>query len=94
MRRLQELLDIELPIIQAPMAGVQGSHLTLAVTEAGALGSLPCAMLSLDAIRSEVTTIKAGTRRPFNINTSSVILNQRQIRSAKPLGEDCSHHTT
>lgn len=68
MPRLQELLDIELPIIQAPMAGVQGSSLTLAVSEAGALGSLPCAMLDLDAIRAELATIRAGTRRPFNVN--------------------------
>jgi nitronate monooxygenase len=68
MPRLQELLAIELPIIQAPMAGVQGSSLTLAVSEAGALGSLPCAMLGLDAIRGELATIRAGTRRPFNVN--------------------------
>jgi nitronate monooxygenase len=68
MARLQELLAIELPLIQAPMAGVQGSSLALAVSEAGALGSLPCATLSLDAIRAEVATIRAGTRRPFNLN--------------------------
>jgi nitronate monooxygenase len=55
-------------MIQAPMAGVQGSSLALAVSEAGALGSLPCATLSLDAIRAEVATIRAGTRRPFNVN--------------------------
>jgi NAD(P)H-dependent flavin oxidoreductase YrpB (nitropropane dioxygenase family) len=67
MTRLQELLAIELPIIQAPMAGVQGSSLTLAVSEAGALGSLPCAMLSLDVIRAELATIRAGTRRPFGV---------------------------
>jgi nitronate monooxygenase len=68
MPTLQELLAIELPIIQAPMAGVQGSALALAVSEAGALGSLPCAMLSLDAISAEVAAIRAGTRRPFNVN--------------------------
>jgi nitronate monooxygenase len=68
MTTLQELLAIELPIIQAPMAGVQGSALALAVSEAGALGSLPCAMLSLDAISAEVAAIRAGTRRPFNVN--------------------------
>ena len=30
---LQRLLGIELPIIQAPMAGVQGSALAVAVSE-------------------------------------------------------------
>jgi len=65
---LQQLLGIELPIVQAPMAGVQGSALAVAVSNAGGLGSLPCAMLSLDAIRSELATIKAHTSRPFNVN--------------------------
>ena len=50
------------------MAGVQGSALAIAVSNAGGLGSLPCAMLSIDAIRAEVTAIKAGTDKPFNVN--------------------------
>ncbi|HSV45525.1 MAG TPA: nitronate monooxygenase family protein [Ramlibacter sp.] len=66
--RLQQLLGTELPIIQAPMAGVQGSALAIAVCEAGALGSLPCAMLGLEAIGQELTAIRAGTRRPYNVN--------------------------
>jgi len=65
---LQQLLGIELPIIQAPMAGVQGSALAVAVSNAGGLGSLPCAMLSLDPIRSELVAIKAQTGKPFNVN--------------------------
>ncbi len=65
---LQELLGIELPIIQAPMAGVQGSALAVAVSNAGALGSLPCAMLTVDAIRDELATIKARTSKRFNVN--------------------------
>jgi nitronate monooxygenase len=65
---LQQLLGIELPIIQAPMAGVQGSALAVAVCNAGGLGSLPCAVLSLDAIRNELAAIKAKTSKPFNVN--------------------------
>ncbi len=65
---LQQLLGTELPIIQAPMAGVQGSALAVAVSNAGGLGSLPCAMLSLDAMRNELGAIKAQTRRSFNVN--------------------------
>ncbi len=45
MTALQRRLGIQTPIIQAPMAGVQGSALAIAVAEAGGLGSLPCAML-------------------------------------------------
>ena len=65
---LQELFGIELPIFQAPMAGVQGSALAVAVSNAGGLGSLPCAMLSLDAMRKELAAIRAQTTRPFNVN--------------------------
>jgi nitronate monooxygenase len=65
---LCQLLGIDVPIIQAPMAGVQGSALTVAVSKAGGLGSLPCAMLSLDALRGELVAIKAQTARPFNVN--------------------------
>ena len=68
MAYLQTLLDIELPVIQAPMAGVQVGALAIAVSNAGGLGSLPCAMLSLDAMRSELAAIKAQTTRPFNVN--------------------------
>src|SRR4051795_4994543 len=65
---LQELFGIELPIIQAPMAGVQGSALAVAVSNTGGLGSLPCAMLSLDAMRTELAVMKAQTNKPFNVN--------------------------
>jgi nitronate monooxygenase len=65
---LQQVLGVELPIIQAPMAGVQGSALALAVANAGGLGSLPCAMLSLDALRSELAVMQAQTNKPFNVN--------------------------
>jgi len=66
--KLQELFGIELPIIQAPMAGAQGSALAVAASSAGALGSLPCAMLGPDAMRAELTAIRAQSRKPFNVN--------------------------
>ena len=50
------------------MAGVQGSALAVAVSNAGGLGSLPCAMLGPDAMRDELMAIKAQTRKPFNVN--------------------------
>jgi len=65
---LRQLLGIELPIIQAPMAGVQGSALAIAVSDAGGLGSLPCAMLGLDTMRNELATIKLQCGKPFNVN--------------------------
>jgi len=64
----QELLGGELPIVQAPMAGVQGSALAVAVSNAGGIGSLPCAMLAADGLRKELAAITAQTRRPYNVN--------------------------
>jgi len=68
MMTLQALLGIELPIIQAPMAGVQDARLAIAVSNAGGLGSLPCAMSSPDAMRTELASIAARTTKPYNVN--------------------------
>lgn len=68
MTNITTLFGIELPVIQAPMAGSQGSRLAIAVSNAGGLGSLPAAMLSHDALGEELAAIKAGTNKPFNVN--------------------------
>ncbi len=62
------LFGSELPIIQAPMAGAQGSAMAIAVCAAGGLGSLPCAMLTPQGIREELAAIRAATSKPFNLN--------------------------
>ena len=64
---LCELLGITLPVIQAPMAGAQGSALTLAVSSVGALGSLPCAMLTPAQIVAELQRLHEA-KRPYNLN--------------------------
>lgn len=66
--RIIDLLGIELPIIQAPMAGANGAAMVVAACDAGALGSLPCAMLSRDKIRAEVGVIRQQTGNAFNLN--------------------------
>jgi nitronate monooxygenase len=65
---LAELLAVDLPLIQAPMAGFQGVDMASAVSNAGALGSLPCATLSTASMRSELTALRGKTGRPFNVN--------------------------
>jgi nitronate monooxygenase len=67
---LPSWLGIDVPILQAPMAGVQGSALAIAVCNAGGLGALPCAMLSLEALEKELRAVRAGVRdgAPFNVN--------------------------
>lgn len=67
-RRILDLFALEHPIVQAPMAGAQGSALAIAVSEAGGLGSLPCALLSPEQLRTELQIIRQRTARPFNVN--------------------------
>jgi len=66
--RLINLFGIELPIIQAPMAGSAFSDMVVAVSEAGGLGSLACALLSVEQARRELETIRRKTSRSINLN--------------------------
>src|SRR5499433_1084430 len=66
--RFIKLCGIELPIIQAPMAGSAFSDMVVAVSEAGGLGSLACALLSVEQARRELETIRRKTSRPINAN--------------------------
>ena len=66
--RFTNLFDIELPIIQAPMAGSAFSDMVVAVSQAGGLGSLACALLSVEQARRELETIRGKTSRPINVN--------------------------
>jgi len=65
---IARLFGIGIPLVQAPMAGVQAGALAAAVSEAGALGSLPCALLTLDGMVKELELIRSRTRRPYNVN--------------------------
>src|SRR3954470_22980388 len=67
-KHFTQRFGIELPIIQAPMAGASDAELAIAVSEAGALGSLPCAMLTPDQVRTSYRKIAQRTARPINLN--------------------------
>jgi nitronate monooxygenase len=83
-QRLIELFHIELPIVQAPVAGAMDWELAVAAAEAGALGSLPCAMLNADQVREQMAKIRARTEKPINLNffchTRPVLSNEREAR--------------
>lgn len=66
--RILDLFGIELPIIQAPLAGATTSAMVIAASNAGGLGSMPAAMLSIEQLREELKTIRQHTQRPFNVN--------------------------
>ncbi|WP_448197098.1 NAD(P)H-dependent flavin oxidoreductase [Pseudomonas putida] len=67
--RILDLLGIELPILQAPMAGASGSPLAIAVAKAGGLGALPCAMLTGEQVRGEIAAFRSACPgAPLNLN--------------------------
>ncbi len=67
-RRFLDLVGIELPIIQAPMAGSDSPALAAEVSRAGGLGSLAGALLTPEKLRDAVSAIRASTAQPFNLN--------------------------
>jgi len=67
-RRILDLLGIQLPILQAPMAGATGSAMAIAVGNAGGLGALPCAMLTAAQVHSEIQAFRAHCQGPLNLN--------------------------
>ena len=66
--RLLDLLGIEVPIIQAPMAGATTAAMVIAASAAGALGSMPSAALSIEQLREALTTIRQASAHPINVN--------------------------
>jgi nitronate monooxygenase len=67
-RRFANLVGTEHPIVQAPMAGAGGVDLCVAAIEGGALGSLPCGMLSPEQVREQVLEVRSRTNGPFALN--------------------------
>jgi len=67
-RRILDLFGIELPILLAPMAGPVEAEMTIAVSEAGGLGALPCALFSPEKTRTQLGIIRQRTRKPINLN--------------------------
>jgi nitronate monooxygenase len=88
-KRAIDLLEIEHPLIQAPMAGPTNPQLVAAVCEAGGLGGLGAAGKSPDDLRVAIREIRSLTDRPFNVN----LFNRRtegydsEVRSGPLLNE-------
>ncbi|WP_396616305.1 NAD(P)H-dependent flavin oxidoreductase [Lysobacter soli] len=68
MTSITDLFGLSLPVVQAPMAGVQGASLALAVAQAGGLGSLPAATLTPEALRRDLAALRERSAGPINVN--------------------------
>jgi NAD(P)H-dependent flavin oxidoreductase YrpB (nitropropane dioxygenase family) len=80
-RRLLDLIKTELPIVVAPMAGAMDAELVIAAAQGGALGSLPCAMLSAEEAREQVNIIRQRVSAPINMN---FFCHKRSMRMPPP----------
>jgi nitronate monooxygenase len=69
--RLQELLGIKYPIVQAPLAGSDNPELVAAACNAGVLGSFGAQYLTPDEIRKALARIRSLTDKPFAVNLFS-----------------------
>lgn len=65
---LCRMLQIDHPIVQAPMAGATTVELVAAVCEAGALGGFGHAYTEPDAMRADAGALRARSPRPFAVN--------------------------
>src|SRR5688500_2887764 len=65
---LSARFGVELPIVQAPMAGSGGVALAIAVARAGGLGSLPSAMLTCAQLAAQIDEFRQSTDAPVNVN--------------------------
>src|SRR5262249_5303295 len=83
-RRLLDLFEIEHPILLAPMAGAMDFELGAAVSQAGALASVPCAMLNPDQVRDQMVKFRARLQAKVNMgffcHTSPELSNAREMR--------------
>jgi nitronate monooxygenase len=66
--RFLALTGATAPIVQAPMAGASGVALAIAAMQGGAVGSLPCALITADQLREQVAEVRAAVQGPLNIN--------------------------
>lgn len=65
---LTELVGIRYPIVQTGMGWVAGPRLVSATAEAGALGILASATMTVEELRAAVREVKSRTQAPFGVN--------------------------
>src|SRR5580693_1948259 len=66
--RLLELLQIDAPIIQAPMAGVSTPEMAAAVSNAGALGSIGVGATNAEGALQMIAAFRRHSSRSLNVN--------------------------
>lgn len=77
--RVQELLHVEIPIVQAPMGYVARAQLASAVSNAGGMGIIETSSGRLDEVRLEITKMADLTDKPFGVNIAQMLVKDPAI---------------
>ena len=91
-RRFIDLVGIDHPIVQAPMAGSCTPALAAAVAEAGGLGSLGVGPRQPDFVRERVAALRSKSNRPFNLNFFAHTAPQGGAEALEAARASVSHH--
>lgn len=68
MKKLNEILGIEFPIIQGGMANIATAEFAAACSNAGAMGLIGCGGMNTDQLREQIRKCKTLTGKPFGVN--------------------------
>ena len=77
--RIQELLSVEIPIVQAPMGWIARAQLASAVSNAGGLGIIETSSGELDEVRDEIRKMRDLTDKPFGVNIAQLFVRDPAI---------------
>ena len=77
--RITDMLEVEVPLVQAPMGWIARSQLASAVSNAGGMGVIETSSGELDAVREEITKMRKLTDRPFGVNIAQAFVRDPDI---------------
>jgi len=63
-----DLFGVDIPVVQTGMGWVAGARLTAATSEAGGLGVLAAATMTLEMLEAQIQEVKSRTDKPFGVN--------------------------
>jgi enoyl-[acyl-carrier protein] reductase II len=78
-QRIQQLFNIQLPIIQAGMIWCSGWRLTAAVSNAGGLGIIGAGSMHPETLKEHLQKCKAATTKPFGVNVPMLYPEMKEI---------------
>jgi enoyl-[acyl-carrier protein] reductase II len=77
--RIQSMLGVEIPIVQAPMGYIARAQLASAVSNAGAMGIIETSSGRLDEVRIEIEKMADLTDKPWGVNVAQMFVRTPDI---------------